>query len=122
MPLIPQSEAIPAMARYQRQLLRAVLPAVGIFAGIMVTEFFLYLVFSDNIPHSYRTAVGIVLSISVVAAMQIPMASLRRHVRELSVANGLVCPTCQTPLGDAYATLKRTGKCKRCGGQVIDAV
>jgi hypothetical protein len=119
---ISKSTAFTAMAKYQRQLFRAVIPSVGIFLGIVVPLFVLYVIFSDDIAPSYRAVVGIILSIAALAAVQIPFASLRRNISELSSANGLVCPTCQAPLGDSYATLKRTGKCRRCGAQVIEAV
>jgi len=119
---IPKSTAYAVMARFQRQLFKAVLPSVGIFLVAVVLLFALYALLSGHISPSYKSAVGIIFSIAVLAAAQIPYKSLRRNVRELSVANGLVCSACQTPLGDSYATLKRTGKCRHCGAQVIEAV
>jgi hypothetical protein len=122
MSLLSKSAAATAMAGYQRQLFRVILPALGVYLAIVIPLILFYVAFADQLSQSYKTPVGIALMVVVVVAMQIPLASFRRNARELSVANGLVCPNCQSPLCDSYATLKRTGKCRYCGSQVIDAV
>jgi hypothetical protein len=122
MSLISKDAAKAALAKYQWQLLRAALPSIGIFVAIVGTMMLFFAIFLDRVPHQYRSALGIALTIVVMLCAQIPLGSLRRNVSKISAANNLICPACDAPLGDSYVTLKRTGKCRHCGGQVIDAV
>jgi len=119
---ISKTIADAAIAKYQRQLLRAAIPSFGVYLAVVVPLMVLFVIFLDRVPHRYRSALGLALMIVVTLVVQIPLRSFRRNVRELSVANGLICPACHAPLGDSYATLKRTGKCRHCCAQVIDAV
>jgi hypothetical protein len=122
MSLISKDTAKAALAKYQWQLLRAVLPSVGIFVAIVGTMMLLFATLLDRVPQQFRSALGIASTIVVIIIAQIPLGSIRRNAGKISAANNLICPTCNAPLGDSYVTLKRTGKCRHCGGQVIDAV
>jgi hypothetical protein len=121
MPLISKAVASEALARYQWQLLRAVLPSIGIVVVILAPLMFLFVVLLERVPHQYKSALGVAFAILVTVLAQIPLRSVRRNASKLSAANNLICPACHAPLGDSYATLKRTGKCRHCGGQVIGA-
>src|ERR1700689_4012944 len=122
MSLISKDTAKAALAKYQWQLLRAALPSIGTFVVIVGTMMLLSATFLGRVPHQYRSTLGIALTIVVILLAQIPLESIRRNVIKISAANNLICPACNAPLGDSYFTLKRTGKCRHCGGQVIDAV
>jgi quinol-cytochrome oxidoreductase complex cytochrome b subunit len=122
MSLILKDTAKAALAKYQWQLLRAALPSIGIFVAIVGTMMLFFATFLDRVPHQYRSALGIALTFVVILVAQIPLGSIRRNASKISAANNLICPTCNAPLGDSYVTLKRTGRCRHCGGQVIDAV
>jgi hypothetical protein len=122
MPPLSKSAADVAMAAYNRQLLRGALPSVGAYLVITVPLIILYVVFSDQIPPSARTSVGVVLMLVVLGVASIPFSSVRRNAKALSAANGLSCLECRASLGGNYFALKRTGKCQRCGAKIIDAV
>ena len=109
------------MTRYQRQLFRAMLPVLLLYAAVLLPFVTWYKNLVDRQPQSYKIfmIVGAIFVLSL--STSIPMSYFRRKIRELSLTNGLICPTCNAPLGFHYATLKRTGECGKCGAQVADS-
>jgi hypothetical protein len=122
MNLIAKSTFDASMSSYQRGLMRAMLPAVAIYVAVMGGLFLSYVEFGDQVPPPYKTWVGLALILAAFLSTQVVMIYFRRNVRRLSIERGLICPSCSAALGSNYATLKRTGKCRACGEQVVGAV
>jgi len=101
--------------------MRAMLPVVAIYVAVMGGLFLLYVEFVDRIPPPYKTGFGLALILAVFLLAQVVMIYFRRNVRRLSAERALTCPSCSAALGFSYATLKRTGKCRACGAQVVGA-
>ena len=101
--------------------MRSLLPVLAIYCVTVVGFFLLYVKFSNQLPSSYKTWTALALFVFVFLLAQVPMMYFRRNVRRLSTERGLICPSCSTALGFSYATLKRTGKCRACGAQVVGA-
>jgi hypothetical protein len=109
------------MTKYQRQLFRAILPVLLLYAALLLPFVMWYKNLVDRQPQSYKILMIIGAIFVFSLSTSIPMSYFRRRVRELSLTNGLICPACNAPLGFHYATLKRTGECGKCGAQVADS-
>jgi hypothetical protein len=103
-------------------MMRAVLPVLLIYCAVAAGLFLSYLKLSNQIPAPYKTWVTLALWVVVFLLIQVVMVYFRRNVRRLSTERGLICPSCGAALGFSYATLKRTGKCRACGAQVVGAI
>jgi hypothetical protein len=107
-----------SLAAYNKDLLRSVLPVLVVCGVVMIGAAILLAQFWGRWTSPYKQWV---LLAALIALVQLPLRTFFRNVRLLSAAHGLICPSCNVPLGMKYATLKRTGKCGKCGAQIVDA-
>ena len=100
---------------YQRALWRPTMFILLAYLALTAPPFLTYLVVAQrwNSPVVPWAFIILVLLLSRVGFL-----AFRRSVVRLSGEHGLVCPSCQTPLGLTYATTKRTGACGKCKASI----
>ncbi len=102
---------------YQKALLLSMLPILAV--EVLLGGALLFAIVSHH--DLMQTSDRIWLVVPWILVTAIVGFFFRRNVTRLSEEFMLVCPSCKVPLGSKYLTVKRTGKCGKCGAQIIEA-